>query len=76
MSTDLLELPGVAHIVADLDEIDADEAARQTVHGTYVRAMRRTAVPEQSYLRLILRSMVALAAVLLLGACAATGFTL
>ena len=73
MSTDILELPPVAHIVADLDEIEAEEAAPATFRAAYVSAPRTVARRRPSLLRTLFRNAAAIGVLVVLVACASTG---
>ena len=48
MSTDTLEFPTAAHIVADLDEIETEEATLATLRAAGVQAPRTVATRHPS----------------------------
>jgi hypothetical protein len=73
MSIDILELPLVAHIVADLDEIEAEEATLATFRAAC--APRIAALRKPSLLQTLLRSAAAIGVLMFVGACASTGAT-
>jgi len=73
MSIEILEVPLVAHIVADLDEIEAEEATLATFRAAC--APRIAALRKPSLLQTLLRSAAAIGVLMFAGACASTGAT-